>query len=263
MTILEQILATKRAEVALLNDSHSRGDLVRRAEAAPKPLEWLESLRGRQPLGLIAEVKKASPSKGVIDPDFQPVETAVAYEKAGANALSVLTDRTYFQGSSDILTSVRENVHLPVLRKDFLIDEAQIYESRAIGADAVLLIAAALPMNQLRVLYSLARELGMDVLLEVHTVAEWEQVAPLQPAVVGVNNRDLLSFAVDLRTTEEVAARVGQQTFLVSESGIRTHADIARVRAAGAKAVLVGETLMRMGRSRVIEGVRELLYAGG
>lgn len=259
MTILDRILATKRQEVAHLRANFSMAELQSQAAAAPPCRPFTEALAAHSPLALIAEIKKASPSKGVIEPDFQPLAMAHAYEQAGAAALSILTDETYFQGGNHVLQAVREVSDLPILRKDFIIDEAQIWEARAIGADAVLLIATALPDDaQLQLLYQTARQLGMAVLLEVHTVAEVERTAFLNPALVGVNNRDLRTFAVDLGQTERVAAAISAQTLLVSESGLANAADVARVHKAGARAILVGETLMRFGPQRVHEGATAL-----
>ena len=243
MNLLERILDTKRDEVARLRARFSAADLRERARTRVRPFG--RALRENAPVALIAEVKKASPSKGLIQPDFRPLEIAAAYERAGAAAISVLTDEVFFQGGNDILARVRDAVSIPVLRKDFIVDALQIYESRAIGADAVLLIAAALDDGQLREFYALARELGMDALVEVHSPQEYERVAGFSPGIVGVNNRDLRTFAVDLGQTAEVAALVTHDAVIVSESGIATREDVARVRACGASAILVGETLMR------------------
>ncbi len=243
MNVLERILATKWEEVARLRAKFTAGDLRDMAQTRVRP--FAQALEGGAPVALIAEIKKASPSKGVIQPDFRPLEAALAYERAGAAALSVLTDEVYFQGGNDVLTRVREAVALPVLRKDFIVDELQVYEARAIGADAVLLIAAALPESQLRELHALATELGMDALVEVHEPAEYERVAAFAPRIVGVNNRDLRTFTVDLGQTARIAAMVAHDAVIVSESGIATPDDVARVQACGARAILVGETLMR------------------
>ena len=190
-------------------------------------------------------MKKASPSKGLIRADFQPVEIAKAYEAAGANAISCLTEEHYFQGSSAYLTAIRQVVSLPVLRKDFLFDAYQVYEAAAIGADAVLLIAAVLPPETLAELYRLAYSLGLEVLVEVHNQEELEQIAFLEPQILGVNNRNLKTFEVSLDTVAKLKPFAPEQAVFVSESGIRNNADMQMVRQLGADAVLIGETLMR------------------
>lgn len=259
MNFLERILDTKRDEVARLRREEGLAALRRRAAEAPPTRGFCAALAREHPIALIAEVKKASPSKGVIEPDFRPVEIACAYERAGAAALSVLTDATYFQGGNDVLATVRAAVRVPVLRKDFIIDEIQIYEARAIGADAVLLIAAALDDVRLREFHALAHDLALDALVEVHGLDEWERAAHLHPPLAGVNNRDLRTFTVDLEQTARVGRRVPGDTLLVSESGIASADDVRRVRTAGARAILVGETLMRLGVGGVEEGAAALL----
>ncbi len=259
MTILDRILETKRAEVTLLHSEQGRSSLLEQAAESPPVRPFAAALRGKHPVALIAEIKKASPSKGVIATRFDPVATAAQYEAAGASAVSVLTDRTYFQGSSDILKSVRAATRLPILRKDFIIDELQVLEARAMGADAILLIAAALPDESLQELYTLATDWGMAVLVEIHSVDEWRRAASLHPQIVGVNHRDLRTFDVDLSLTETVAEAIDQDVILVGESGIKTANDVDRLRKAGAQAILVGETLMRFGVDRIGEGVAQLL----
>lgn len=269
-TILQRILETKRQEVAALHRTATLEGLRAAAAGAPRARNFFAAVTKRGPRGmnLIAEIKKASPSAGVIRADFDPVAIARQYAAAGADALSVLTDRDYFQGSLDFLRAVRSAVELPVLRKDFLIDPWQIYESRAAGADAVLLIAAALPPGQLLDLMILATELRMTVLLEVHDADELLQVRSMigfphrAYGLLGINNRDLATFRVDLGTTLRLAELAQTELAaddvpLVSESGIRTRADIEKLKAAGVKAVLVGETLMRA--PDLGAAVRELL----
>jgi len=269
-TILQRILETKRQEVAALHRSASLEGLRAAAADAPRARNFFAAVTKKDPRGmnLIAEVKRASPSAGVIRADFDPVAIARQYAAAGADALSVLTDRDYFQGSLDYLRQVRSAVELPVLRKDFLIDPWQIYESRAAGADAVLLIAAALPPGQLMDLMILATELRMTVLLEVHDADELLQVRSMigfphwAYGLLGINNRDLSTFRVDLGTTLRLAELAQTELAnddvpLVSESGIRTRADVERLKAAGVKAILVGETLMRS--PDLGAAVRELL----
>ena len=224
-----------------------REEMQKRAEKAlaeRKPVSLKAALR-QDTLSCICEVKKASPSKGLIRADFQPVEIAKAYEAAGANAISCLTEEHYFQGSSAYLTAIRQVVSLPVLRKDFLFDAYQVYEAAAIGADAVLLIAAVLPPETLAELYRLAYSLGLEVLVEVHNQEELEQIAFLEPQILGVNNRNLKTFEVSLDTVAKLKPFAPEQAVFVSESGIRNNADMQMVRQLGADAVLIGETLMR------------------
>lgn len=259
MTILEDILATKRKEVAILREKWSIEDLNRLVQQQGKPRAFAAALQHQDPVALIAEIKKASPSKGVIQPDFQPMKQAKAYEDGGAHALSVLTDETYFQGSCEILRQVRSVTELPILRKDFIIDPWQVYEARIIGADAILLIVAALSDQTLRELYQLARSLSLDVLIEVHNEEEYDRVVDVSSALIGINNRDLHTFSVDLEQTRHVAARVSARSLLVSESGIATHDDVRFVKEAGAKAILVGETLMRQGLDQVGSTMAQLM----
>ena len=211
---------------------------VEKALAERKPVSLKAALR-QDTLSCICEVKKASPSKGLIRADFQPVEIAKA------NAISCLTEEHYFQGSSAYLTAIRQVVSLPVLRKDFLFDAYQVYEAAAIGADAVLLIAAVLPPETLAELYRLTYSLGLEVLVEVHNQEELEQIAFLEPQILGVNNRNLKTFEVSLDTVAKLKSFAPEQAVFVSESGIRNNADMQMVRQLGADAVLIGETLMR------------------
>lgn len=247
--ILDRILATKAEEVAAVRAAIPRPDVA----GAPAPRGFFRALREPAGVQVIAEVKKASPSKGIIRAGFDPVAIARAYESAGAACLSVLTDEQYFQGSLEYLRQIRAAVGLPLLRKDFIIDEYQVYEARAAGADAILLIVAAFhgesaggrtPADMHR-LAALAADLGMDVLTEVHTADELEVALAGGAGLIGVNNRDLRTFQVTLDVTERLAPRIPADRVLVSESGIATHDDLVRVGAAGAKAVLVGESLMR------------------
>jgi indole-3-glycerol phosphate synthase len=244
---LDRIVATKKQEVEALRQEKGLAILEKEAAEAPAPRGFAEALRNRRraSVGWIAEVKKASPSKGIIRPDFDPRAIALSYERAGADCLSVLTDRDYFQGGNDVLKLVRETVPMPVLRKDFLIDELQVYEARAIGADAVLLIAAILPRKRLHALHAEAKALGMDVLVEVHDQAELETVLELGADMIGINNRNLRTFVTDLAVTEALIGRIPDRVLKVSESGIGAPDDIARVKAAGADAVLIGEHFMR------------------
>ncbi len=208
---------------------------------------------------MIAEIKKASPSAGVIVADFDPLQIARAYETAGAAALSVLTDEPFFQGRLEFLSGIRSVVRLPLLRKDFILDELQVYQSAAHGADAILLIVAILDDHQLRSYTQLARQLQLETLVEVHDEAELERALAVHTELIGVNNRNLKDFTVDLGTTERLGTMLGRQNgtsvVLVAESGISGRADVDRVAAAGAAAVLVGESLMRSGdiRGKVME----------
>ncbi|MDU2239595.1 MAG: indole-3-glycerol phosphate synthase TrpC [Paenibacillus sp.] len=257
---LDRIVETKKAEVARLAESFSITEAERRI-AAMEPTRGFHSAltAGRKrDMGLIAEVKKASPSKGLIRPDFHPVQLAAAYEAAGTDCISVLTDETYFQGSGAYLSAIREAVGVPLLRKDFVIDERQIYEARLLGADAVLLIAAILSDAQLRDYLALATALGLDALIEVHDRAELERVLALPAAkLIGINNRNLRTFEVSLETTAALAELVPSNATLISESGIQTREDIERLQRTGAQGVLIGETFMR--RENVGDEVHDLM----
>ncbi len=208
-------------------------------------------------IGLIAEVKKASPSKGIIKEDFDPIEVAVAYEKAGADAISVLTDETFFMGSNTYLTEVKKHVSLPVLRKDFIIDKRQIVESKNIGADAILLIVRALGVKKTKEFYDYASDMGLECLVEVHSEEELlELTSHFTPEVIGVNNRNLATFETSTKQTHVLSQYVPQSSVMISESGISNYEDIKDVKSAGAKAVLVGEALMRDGAYEA--GIRRL-----
>ena len=251
--ILNRILATKRDEVAALRRAHDAAELADAARQAPPPRNFFAAVTARPAgrMNLIAEIKRASPSAGRIRDDFDPPALARQYAAGGAAALSVLTDGPYFQGEPAHLQAARAAVDLPVLRKDFILDPLQVYQSRALGADAVLLIAAALGPGELLDLMILATELRMTTLLEVHGADELLRLRsvvgfPLKSyGLLGINNRDLTTFQVDLNTTIRLAELAGEGVPLVSESGIRTPADVERLRDAGVSAILVGETLMR------------------
>jgi len=248
--VLENIVAKKRAEIAQAKTLHPASELEKQLSAAPPVRDFSGALRARGRMALIAEVKKASPSAGLIRADFDPVAIATTYERAGASCLSVLTDEHFFQGSLDDLRSVRSAVSLPVLRKDFLLDRYQVLEARAAGADCVLLIAECLSDCELRDLYFYASELGMEALVEIYDPENLDRVLKLEPALLGINNRDLRTFDTDLEHSIRLAARVPVSTLLVSESGIRNRDDVLRLEQAGCRAILVGETLMRSGDVR-------------
>jgi indole-3-glycerol phosphate synthase len=239
--ILDTIVARKKEEVAALK---ARGIVAPELEIPPVR-GFIRALTDCAGVAVIAEAKKASPSKGVIRPDFDPVAIARSYQTGGAQALSVLTDVDFFQGSLAYIPAVRAAVQLPVLRKDFIIDPLQIKEARAYGADAILLIAAILETSQIEEYQGLALELGMDALVEVHDEAEVEKAVAAGSRLIGVNNRDLRDFSMDLNTTFRLQKMIPKDIPLVSESGIRDHRDMVRLAEHGIRAALVGETLMR------------------
>jgi len=256
---LDKIVATKREEVAQLKERTTIAEMERAIASMPPTLGFERALSAgrKRPMGLIAEVKKASPSKGLIRADFEPVELALAYERAGADCISVLTDEPYFQGSNDYLSRVREQVGVPILRKDFTIDPHQIYEARLIGADAILLIAAILSTGELKEFSRIARDIGLDVLVEVHDRQELERALELDTTLLGINNRNLHTFVTDLKTTEELVKAIPAGMTVVSESGISRAEEIAWLRSVGAHAVLVGEHFMR--QPDVAQAVCELM----
>jgi len=260
MDKLAEICVTKREEVAARKAEISLGDLDIRGEVQSPPRGFRRALESRAStgFGLIAEIKKASPSKGLIRADFRPSEHARAYEAGGAACLSVLTDAPYFQGHEDYLIEARTACSLPVLRKDFMIDPWQVAEARAIGADAILIIVAALEDAQMAEIESAAIERGMDVLVEVHDEAEMERAAALKSRLIGVNNRNLKTFVTDLGTTERLAKLAPAGSLLVCESGINTHADLESMAASDVRCFLVGESLMR--QDDVTAATRALLF---
>jgi indole-3-glycerol phosphate synthase len=245
MTILSQIVATKRLEIERAKAARPLTELRAALADAPPVRDFFAPLAAGGPIKLIAEVKKASPSKGIIRADFDPVAIARVYEHHGASCLSVLTDEQYFQGSLAYLRAVRLAVGLPVLRKDFLIDSYQLVEARAAGADAVLLIAECLDDCNLRKLHNEALELGLTPLVEFYEPENLDRVLAAGATLVGVNNRDLRTFAVDLDHTIRLRRQVPLDAVLVGESGIATRDDALRLEAAGVEAMLVGESLMR------------------
>ncbi|MFL0736916.1 MAG: indole-3-glycerol phosphate synthase TrpC, partial [Prochlorococcus sp.] len=262
--ILEKIVWEKDREVETARQRVSLETLKSQIAELPAPRDFLAALRDASSSpAVIAEVKKASPSKGVIRADFDPVAIASAYAKGGASCLSVLTDKTFFQGGFDVLVEVRQAVELPLLCKDFILTPYQLYQARAAGADAALLIVAILTDQDLSYLAKVAASLGLTVLVEVHDAEELDRVLSIgEFPLIGVNNRDLTTFETDLGTTEVLAKQFAQRlqhqgALLVSESGLLNRADLSRVEQAGAKAVLVGEALMR--QADVCVGLRQLM----
>jgi indole-3-glycerol phosphate synthase len=251
-SFIEKILDQKKHEVVKLRERS--GSFQKRS--SPKRL-FLKSLDKRPRLAIIAEVKKASPSKGLICADFDPVAIAKKYEQGGASAISVLTDEKFFQGQVDYLLSIRENVTLPVMRKDFIIDQLQVEETAHLNADAMLLIAEALDASQLADLYQAARELDLEPFIELHSLSQLDKVMRLEPPIIGVNNRELVTFKTDLGTTLELMKHIPKEVAVVAESGIKNRNDAVALRDAGVRALLVGETLMR---AKDVEGLIKELH---
>jgi indole-3-glycerol phosphate synthase len=246
--ILQRILQTKQQEIAERSAQRSLAQVQELAIAADPVRGFLRAMQSKIQAGqaaVIAEIKKASPSKGIIRADFDPPSIAQSYAQGGAACLSVLTDKLYFQGHENYLQAARAACTLPVIRKDFMIDPYQIYEARAIGADCILLIVSALNDQQLNELYTLAIELGMDVLIEVHDRDELRRTIPLNAPLIGINNRNLRTFVTSLNTTLDLLAEVPSNTLLVTESGIHTQADVQLMREHQVNAFLVGEAFMR------------------
>jgi len=244
MNILEEILEHKRQEIALAKKTIPVEQLKDMPDFERQCLS-LQRAIGRKEIAVIAEIKKASPSKKVIREDFDPLEIAREYIRGGASALSVLTDKKYFQGDIHFIADMRSSVPIPILRKDFIIDSYQLAEAKAFGADAVLLIVAALKPERLRDLFNEAVALGLECLVEVHTIRELNILNFISPKMIGINNRNLSNFNVDISTTIRVASRIPKDIIVVSESGITSRADIDQLIAHGIHAVLVGESLMR------------------
>ena len=247
-TILKKILQRKDEEIRLRQQRVSLTKIIQLIDSAPPIRSFHAALRRRLAAGqaaVIAEIKKASPSKGVIRADFDPVAIAQSYVRGGATCLSVLTDQDFFQGSDEYLSAVRASCDLPIIRKDFIIHSYQVYEARKIGADCILLIVSALVPAQLSELYNLARQLGMDVLIEVHDSAELDLALSLDSAVVGINNRNLYSFETTLENTYELLDKIPMDCLVVTESGIHNRADVAAMRARNVHSFLIGEAFMR------------------
>jgi len=247
-TILKKILARKHEEIAERSAQVSIPQLIEKAKTASAPRGFAASIAAKIAAGqsgVIAEIKKASPSKGVIREDFDPAAIAQSYEKGGACCLSVLTDVDFFQGADEYLKMARSASTLPVIRKDFIIDEYQIYEARAMGADCILLIVSALSEEQLNQFHEFARSLGMDVLIEVHDGAELDIALKLDNPMVGINNRNLHSFEVSLENTYQLLSKIPDDKIVITESGIHSPADVAAMRQHNVNAFLVGEAFMR------------------
>lgn len=257
MDVLQKIVATKHRELEAAESRVSLAELRTLCLDMPTTRDFLGALRGGPPLKLIAEVKRASPSAGLIREDFDPVVIAQEYWRGGASCLSVLTDQTYFQGDLRFLSLIKDVVPLPLLRKDFIIDPYQIYEARVAGADAILLIAECLDATQLREFHDLARELGLAVLIELHDPDNLEPVLASGTELIGVNNRDLRTFQVDTQRTLRVREQVPAEKLLVGESGVKDRALVELWEQAGVNAMLVGETLMR--QADIQQAVRTLL----
>ena len=257
--VLAQINAHKRLEIAALRKRISQSELEAMAAAADKPRGFAKALESASAsgYGLIAELKKASPSKGLIRPDFDPVSLAQAYEAGGATCLSILTDQNYFQGHNDYLVAAREKISLPVLRKDFMIDPIQITEARALGADCILLIMASLSDSQALELEGVAHDLGMDVLIEVHDESELERACALSSPLMGINNRNLKTMEISLDVGAAMLPRLPKDRIAVAESGLFNPEDLAYMAGHGARCFLIGESLMR--QDDVAEATKRIL----
>jgi indole-3-glycerol phosphate synthase len=255
--VLSEICETKRGEITAARIRTPETELRARLADVDPARDFLAALRTKSGIGLIAEVKKASPSAGLIREDFDPVEIAKIYEAAGAACISCLTDEPYFQGRLEYLTAIRNSVSIPVMRKDFILDRYQVLEARAAGADCVLLIAECLDDCTMRDLYFYASELGMECLVEVYDPENLDRVLKLGAPLIGINNRNLKTFVTDLKHSTDLAERVPDTAYLVSESGIRKRADVERLMESGIRGILVGETLMR--QDDIAAKARELL----
>ena len=255
--VLAEICETKRGEIAAAKGRIPEADLkAQLADVAP-PRDFLAALHSKPGIGLIAEVKKASPSAGLIREDFNPVDIATIYESSGAACISCLTDEPYFKGKLEYLTAIRSAVSIPVMRKDFILDRYQVTEARAAGADCILLIAECLDDCTMRDLYFYASELGMECLVEVYDPENLDRVLKLGAPLVGINNRNLKTFVTDLKHSTDLADRVPDTVYLVSESGIRQRSDVEHLLQFGVRGILVGETLMR--QDDIAAKVRELV----
>jgi indole-3-glycerol phosphate synthase len=243
--VLDRIVAHKRTEIEQAKTAVSEAELTARLADALPARDFVEAVQNATGISLIAEIKKASPSAGLIRKDFDPVEIARIYEANGATCLSVLTDEHFFQGHLDFLRSIRAEVSIPVMRKEFVLDRYQVLEARAAGADCVLLIAECLNDCELRDLYFYASELGMECLVELYEPDNLDRVLKLDPPLIGINNRNLKTFVTDLKHTTELKKQIPDSKLLISESGIRTHEDVLFLQQHGVRGILVGESLMR------------------
>ncbi len=257
MTILDEIYKHKLSEVAEDKKRVSIETLKEQCKKKQKAGSFGAALKSNTNIRIIAEIKKASPSLGIIREDFNPVEIARIYEASGAAAISVLTDEKFFQGRLSYLTDVKKSVNLPILRKDFIIDSYQVYEARSAGADAILLIAALLSKEEIQRYMEVARELDMDCLVEVHSETELKKVLQTNADIIGINNRDLATFKIDLETTLRLRPLIPAGKIVVSESGIKSRADVEKLMKEGVDAILVGETLMKS--DDISAKLRELL----
>ena len=241
--MLDEIIARKKKEVEQRKKILPLAQLKKRIAQQKSPLDFTFALKG-EPMRLIAEVKQASPSRGVLCPNFNPTELATTYAQVGANAISVLTEVNYFKGNIDYLAAIREVVKLPLLRKDFIFDSYQVYESRAYGADALLLIVAILSQEQLKELFLLSHSLGLKCLVEVHNETDVERALLSEAEIIGINNRDLNTFTVDINTTGQLRPLIPRQKIVVAESGIKSRKDIEKLKGWSVNAVLIGEALV-------------------
>jgi len=262
MTILDEIIQYKKnVELPKQMQKHPLADVQAEAMLSPKPADFVAALRSKPGVALIAEAKKASPSKGLLCPNFDPIQLATTYADNGAAAMSILTDARYFQGKLDYLRDINQHLQatkrvMPLLRKDFIVDRYQIHEARLAGAAAVLLIAAVLNDDEIAMLYTLTQKIGLTALIEVHDKIELERILPLKPTLVGVNNRNLHDFSVDLNTCIELRQYVPDTICFVAESGIHTADDVSRLVKEGVDAILVGEAIVKS--KDVASKVREL-----
>jgi len=255
--ILSRIIEEKRHEVDRVQKKVPLNDLKEEAESLYIKSMFKKSISRKGHINLIAEIKKSSPSKGIIRGDFDPLKIALAYQAAGASAISVLTDERFFDGKLEYLKTIKELVSVPLLRKDFIIDEYQVYESAVAGADAILLIAHILTQEELNRYFCVAKELGMDVLVEVHNEEEVEKALKSHASIIGINNRDLTDFNVDISVTQRLIRLIPETKVIVSESGINSYEQVMFLKSLGVNAVLIGETFMRV--ENIGEKVRELM----
>ncbi|MEA3329051.1 MAG: indole-3-glycerol phosphate synthase TrpC [Candidatus Omnitrophota bacterium] len=242
--ILNKILSQKRKEIEEAKAKVSQKGLIEKKSDFPGRRDFKSAISKAHQINLIAEIKKASPSRGIIREDFNPVRIAQLYQNSAARAISILTDQQFFKGSLDYLNQVRQVVTLPILRKDFIIDEYQIYQSALAGADAVLLIAAILSGEELNRFLSVASGIGLDVIVEIHSEKDIEKLSQTDPLIIGINNRDLVSFEVNLDTTERLIRLLPKGKIIISESGVKTHQDVMKLKSLGVNAVLIGEGFM-------------------